>query len=354
MKILADENIPLVCEYFSNIGEVMTQSGRAICNHDLSHADVLLVRSVTKVNLDLLENTPVKFVASATSGTDHIQLDYLYKSGIGFAHAPGSNANSVAQYVISAICYWSLKRGMALDKLSIGIIGYGNVGKRLRLICNKLGIRTMVNDPPLENKGYKEVEFCNIEQALSCDIVSLHVPLTLKGEYATDNFINDDIMNYMKADVLFINSSRGEVVDELALLKRKRKFTQMELVMDVWQNEPLIDLNMVNATLISTPHIAGYSFDGKVSGTKAIYKECCNFFGLDSQYLINNGDEFISKKVIIDLSDTDFVRERILDAYDIVSDSAKLKHLLQDSSLQDGGYFDSLRKNYPVRREWGF
>lgn len=352
MKIVADENIPLVENYFSNIGEVVTKSGRLICQSDVMDADILLVRSVTAVNSNLLRNTNVRFVASATSGINHINIRHLEELNIGFAHAAGSNANSVAQYVISAICYWSLIQDRSIENLNIGIIGYGNVGKKLKQYCDLLGFHTIVNDPPFEEFCLDSTKFSSINKALSCDVVSFHVPLTRVGSYPTFQFINDAKLQLLKPDALFINSSRGEVIDEEALLMQKKVRNGIQLVLDVWQNEPHINTRLMEKCLLATPHIAGYSYDGKIAGTRMIYQSCCDYFNLPVKPYFND-DLGISQQKISSTGRQDLIKE-ILEAYDISQDSYTLKRILSDNNLKNGGYFDSLRKNYPIRREWIF
>lgn len=353
MKIIADENIPFVRQAFSHLGEVKTLPGRLITNKDLTQTDVLLVRSVTSVNQGLLENTQIKFVATATSGINHIDTGYLKSQGIGFASALGSNATSVAQYVVSAICYWSILNHRPLNEVSIGIIGYGNVGCRLKSLCDQLNIKTVLNDPPLAKMQKDPEKFSLINQALACDIVSLHVPFTSKGHYPTNNLINKQALSQLNPDGLFINTSRGEVVDEQELLTYSSK-NNISLILDVWQNEPKINLNSLAQTLIGTPHIAGYSYDGKIRGTRMIYQACCQHF---NQCITWSIAEINSDKDAIEpltFNQNTITPQNLLNAYPIENDSQKLKQLLTSdlNSIQIDDYFDSLRRNYPIRREW--
>lgn len=352
MKITADENIPYIKNAFQSLGSVHTCNGRNLTQHDLLETDILLVRSVTNVNKALLHKTPVKFVASATAGFNHIDLDYLASNNIGFARAPGSNAISAAEYVFTGICLWSLKEGKSLSNLSIGIIGCGNVGSRVKQLCEAVGITCILNDPPLEETNSTLYKFSSIEKALACDIVTLHTPLSYDGKHITYQFINEHRVNLLKKDALFINASRGEVVVEPALLSRINKKKDLTLILDVWENEPKIDLEILKHTLIGTPHIAGYSIDGKIRGTEMIYQATCKHLGETPNWSaekINFGE---SIKPNISLSDMQKSQDKILKAYDIISDNNDLKMILHDKSLTSGSYFDSLRKNYPARREF--
>ena len=350
MKIIADENIPFVKQAFASIGEVFTLPGRLICQADLQDAEILLVRSITSVNADLLKDTSIKFVASATSGINHIDEKYLQQNNISFAHALGSNAISVAQYIMAGICYWSIQKQKPLSQLSIGIIGYGNVGAQVEKLCNQFGITSILNDPPLSDGGQKGLK--DIKTALACDIVSLHVPFTLKGKYATKHLVNAKNITQLKAGGLFLNASRGEVVDEQALLSRKLKNPDFSIILDVWENEPNINAEILTQVLIATPHIAGYSIDGKIKGTEMIYQACCAFLNFTPEWSANNVD--LGNNLAHDIKQAKHqdVRISVLDAYNILEDSILLKKMLINTALFNGKYFDGLRKNYAARREW--
>jgi erythronate-4-phosphate dehydrogenase len=363
INITADENIPYVKDAFKSLGTVTTLKGRDISNNDLTQTDILLVRSVTQVNEALLAGTPVKFVASATAGFNHIELEYLNKHTIGFARAPGSNAISAAEYVLAGICKWSLSQNQSfqdLQTLTIGIIGYGNVGSRVKRLCDDFGIQAVINDPPLQllqqlsqaPQDQQGITFSSLDEALACDIVTLHTPLTHDGAHPTLRLINQKHIATLKPGTLFINAARGEVIEEPALLKRMQEKNDLSLILDVWENEPAISLEMLEQTLIGTPHIAGYSIDGKIRGTEMIYQAVCNFLGEKTQW---NADYVAfpdHPKYKLTASKQLDKRKAILEAYDIMADDARLKKMLNDESLSDGKYFDHLRKSYPVRREF--
>ena len=357
MNITADENIPYVQDAFQTLGNVYINNGRNLNSKDLQQTEILLVRSVTKVNKNLLHNTPVKFVASATAGFNHIDLNYLASQNIGFARAPGSNAISAAEYVFTGICLWSQKENKKLQDLTIGIIGCGNVGSRVKQLCEAAGLITVINDPPLKQTRPSDYNFSSIEDALACDIVTLHTPLSYEGDHPTYRLLNKQRINSLKPETLFINASRGEVVEEPALLARMDQNKDLTLILDVWENEPKINPQMLEHTLIGTPHIAGYSIDGKIRGTEMIYQAVCDYLGEKPQWSANEVDFGDNIKPHIDISALNKksiknIQQQILNAYDISADNNDLKKILSEPSLNNGTYFDSLRKNYPPRREF--
>ncbi len=215
LTITLDENIPYAAEAFNTLGQTRLLAGRSMRNADLQETDILVVRSVTKVNAQLLAGTPVRFVATATAGFDHIDLDYLRGQGIGFARAPGCNAVSAAEYVLAALSHWSLLRNKPLQECSIGIIGYGNVGSRVRRLCESIGMRCIVNDPPLQEQGVAGLH--PLEAALACDIVTLHVPFTRDGTHPTFRLLDAARLAALRPATLLLNTARGGVVDETRL-----------------------------------------------------------------------------------------------------------------------------------------
>lgn len=348
MKIAADENIPLVKEAFATLGEVVCKSGREICTQDLHDTDILLVRSVTEVNEALLAGTPVKFVASATAGFNHVDVAYLQSQDIGFARAPGSNALSAAEYVIAALCYWSLQSGQSLKGLSLGIIGCGQVGSRVAKLANALGLVCIKNDPPLQEKGGQGYQ--SLEAALACDIVTLHVPLEYYGTHPTFELIDEAAVRSLAANTVFINASRGEVVQESVLLRRLQSEADLTVILDVWLNEPSISQSLLELVFLATPHIAGYSYDGKIRGTEMIYKACAEFIGSalvwnsplsPPDYEVNREHQYRHE-----------LQQSVLRAYDIKADDERLRKIMSSSIENPAEYFDYLRKSYPIRREY--
>jgi erythronate-4-phosphate dehydrogenase len=282
MKIVADPNIPFVREAFGALGEIVFVPGRQMDAAIVRDADLLLVRSVTPVNAALLDGSRVKFVATATIGTDHIDLDYLQSRSIGFSSAAGSNANSVAEYVVTAMLEVAHRRKFRLRDKTLGVIGVGNVGTRVSRYAEALGMRVLRNDPP-RARTERLTDFVPIERVLSdADIITLHVPLTKEGAHATHHMVAKDTLAALEdRRPILINTSRGAVVDNKALLKAIDGERLGGVVLDVWENEPNISPELLDVVEIGTPHIAGYSFDGKANGTQMIYEAACKFFGIE-------------------------------------------------------------------------
>ena len=347
MKIVVDENIPLAVEAFSTFGEVTAVAGRKIDTNLLRDAEMLLVRSVTRVDGALLEDTPVKFVASATIGIDHIDTAYLREHNIGFAHAPGSNADSVAEYILAALCVISGWDERKLSDMTLGIIGVGNIGSRVFRHALTLGINTVLCDPPkkrlLRSEMYRPLQ----EVFDTADIITLHVPLTTDGEDATHQMVNRNFLASVKKKAVLINTSRGKVVDGAAVLDRRKDLGG--LVLDVWEHEPGIATDLVNVTDIATPHIAGYSYDGKVRGTKAVYDAACAWFFKDPEWV----PDIAETPVELTLSaEYEPFSNAILQAYPIENDDRALRKILSLEKDEQPRYFDELRRTYPKRREF--
>ncbi|MHC5001318.1 MAG: 4-phosphoerythronate dehydrogenase [Planctomycetota bacterium] len=279
MKIIADQNIPYVKECFSSIGDVTLTGGRDVTPELVKDADILLVRSITKVNADLLAGSSVKFVATATIGTEHIDQGYLDEHGIGFASAPGSNANSVAEYIVAALLTLGKKHRFRLEGKSIGIVGVGNVGSKVETKCRALGMDVVLNDPPLARQTGDD-KYRLLDEVYGCDFITMHTPLTKDGSDPTYHLADEKFFDSMKQGAFFLNTSRGKVQDEAALKKAMQAGKLGGVVLDVWETEPKVDPWLLQNVDLSTPHIAGYSFDGKVAGMITIYEACCEHFGL--------------------------------------------------------------------------
>jgi erythronate-4-phosphate dehydrogenase len=346
LSIVADQQILLAKEAFSRFGDVQLVDGRSIDQITIQDADVLLVRSVTKVDEVLLKDSSVKFVGSATSGIDHIDTDYLNKSNIHFSHALGSNARSVAEYVLSSLLVTAEQKEFALTEKTVGIIGCGQVGSRVKSFMDVLGVNCLINDPPLAKKTSVDtyVELDEIQQA---DIITLHVPYTTNGEFQTEKLVNKAFLEQLKADVVFVNTSRGEVVDEAALLAFKQLNPDATLILDVWCNEPEIDINLLQQTFIATPHIAGYSYDGKIKATEMLLAALNKHINKKSRKtgLMKTESE------ITNIED-DLIQLAVMQSYDVRSDACALADLINIETKARATYFDSLRKNYPIRREF--
>jgi len=355
MKIVADENIPFVSECFCSIGEVVTISGREMTPSIVSDADILLVRSITKVNSDLLAESKVRFVATATIGFDHIDTEYLSQKNIVFASAPGSNANSAAEYVITAILEIGQKHNINLEGKSIGIIGVGNVGSRVAKKCEALGMKTYLNDPPLQRQT-KDPKYLSIEKLYDCDFITFHTPLTFEGIDKTFHLANKSFFKSIKTGCVFINNSRGGVVDGSSLKKAIKAGKLKGAVLDVWENEPNIDTELLEMVDIATPHIAGYSLDGRIVGMIMIYKAACEYFGVNAKFDV---EDFLPGPLVpqIKIDQTSSSEQKVIfdtvrEIYDIREDNAKLRQILNKPAETRGKFFDGLRKSYPVRREF--
>jgi len=355
MNIIVDENIPYGADAFGTIGNVTTMSGRSMTAETVRDADALIVRSVTKVNNKLLGDSRVRFVATATIGTDHIDTDYLAQRGIGFASAPGSNANSVAEYVTAAMLVLSRRKATALAGKTIGVIGVGNVGSRVVKKAEALGMRVLQNDPPLKRKTGKD-RFRPIEELFEADYITLHVPLTQEGQDKTLHLADEAFIAKMKKESVLINSSRGAVVNGSELLRSIESHHLGGVVLDVWEEEPAIDPDLLRRVDLASPHIAGYSFDGKVAGTRMVYESACKFFREKPTWKPEN---VMPPSAVPTLNlyghainEEDLLLEAVKSVYDIEADDRRLRRLLDLAPDEQGPYFDRLRKEYPVRREF--
>ncbi len=355
MKIIADANIPFVAQCFSSIGEVKVIGGREITPGIVSDADVLLVRSITPVDSDLLADSKVRFVATATIGFDHIDVDFLRRNNIGFASAPGSNSNSAAEYVIAGLLEIGRKYDIDLEDKSIGIIGVGNVGSRVAKKCAALGMQIYLNDPPLQRQT-GEAKYLPLKELFDCDFITLHTPLTFEGVDKTYHLADEKFFKSLKERCVFVNASRGGVVDSNALKVTIRSERLRAVVLDVWENEPNIDMELLEMVDIGTPHIAGYSLDGKIAGMIMIYKAACEYFRVGVKFDI---EDFLPEPAIGQLRiepNTDNEQAALVNAvekiYGIREDDVRLRRVLENSIENRGKFFDDLRKNYPVRREF--
>jgi erythronate-4-phosphate dehydrogenase len=355
MKIIADENIPFVKECFASIGDVQTLSGRQITPEAVADVDCLLVRSITPVNEKLLAGSKVKFVATATIGFEHVDVDYLKNRGIGFASAPGSNANSVADYLVAALLSVAQKHKITLEGKSIGVVGVGNVGSKVAKKCVALGMTVKLNDPPLSRRT-GDVKYRPLNELFDCDFITLHTPLTREGQDKTYHLADEKFFASLKTGCVFINTCRGAVHDTAALKAAIKNEKLGAVILDVWENEPNIDCELLRLVDISTPHIAGYSLDGKIGGMIMIYNAACEHFGLKPKHKI---EDFLPPptvpQITIDKIDTNsqkLLHEIIRQVYVINRDDFNTREIAMVEPEKRGKFFDDLRKNYPVRREF--
>lgn len=279
MKILADQNIPCVADAFSGLGEVELMPGREIRPQHLRDCKCLITRTVTRVEEALLADSAVEFVGTATIGTDHIDLDYLRAAGIACSNASGCNAEAAAEYVISGLFAMSQERDFDPLRLKAGLVGFGNVGSRLFARLETLGIDCLVCDPPLQQAGESEQDFVTLETILrECNFISLHVPLTHGGSHPTFHLMNAQRLQSLVEDCVLINAARGEVVDNRALLQLLGQRSDLSLFLDTWEQEPLVSRELLQRVDLATPHIAGYSVEGRLRGTQMMLDAACAHF----------------------------------------------------------------------------
>ncbi|MFZ1519601.1 MAG: 4-phosphoerythronate dehydrogenase [Ignavibacteriaceae bacterium] len=351
LKILVDENIVFAESAFNEIGEVKLLPGRNITNSSLKNIDILIVRSVTKVDEELLKNTSVKFVGTATIGTDHIDLEYLKANNIYFADAKGCNAYSVAEYIIAALLNLAVRFDFKLQNKSIGIVGVGNVGSKVASFAKSIGMQVLFNDPPLKrNKDTRE--FVEFDEILKCDVITLHTPLNLSGIDKTLYLLNQKNLDKLENGTILINSSRGAVINNLDLLNVINN-KNLKVVLDVWENEPSINEDLIEKVSIATPHIAGYSYEGKVNGTKMIYESLCKYLNVEAKFEFNLQPPI---NVLLNLDDENkfefSLNNLISKIYSIQNDNEKMKKSFIMNKTERTEYFDFQRKEYPIRREF--
>jgi erythronate-4-phosphate dehydrogenase len=348
IRIISDDKIPFLKGVLEPYAEVIYLPGKQIDNKVLKEADGLLVRTRTKCNETLLTGTNVKFIGTATIGYDHIDTKFCENRSITWTNSPGCNSSSVQQYIAAALLKTAFNFNFNLKDKTIGIIGVGNVGSKVEKLAGILGMNILLNDPPrARNEGKKK--FVDLETLLAeSDIVTVHVPLSFTGEDKTYHLFDENNFRKMKKGAWFFNSSRGEVTDTFSLKKALGTNILCGAVLDVWENEPEIDLELMKKAFIATPHIAGYSMDGKANGTAMIVNSLSRYFDLP----VNNwypGNIPVPPVVSVTVdangkSDDDIIREVVLHTYDIEGDDLKLRSNPAD--------FEKLRGDYPLRREF--
>jgi erythronate-4-phosphate dehydrogenase len=354
LKIVADANIPLLVEAFGPLGEVVALPADRIAPDVLRSADALLVRSVTRVDESLLARSPVKFVATATIGFDHVDLAYLASRGIALASAQGSNARSVAEYVLAALAVLAKRGGFSMTGQVLGIVGCGNVGGRLALMAEAIGLKVLRNDPPLARKT-GDARFLPIEALADADVVTFHVPLERGGPDPTYQMISDALIARLKPGVTLLNTSRGAVAETAALKSAIAAGRLGHVVLDVWEKEPTIDLALLERVDLATPHIAGYSYDGKVNGTRMVLEALCRHFGLRREWdpsPLMPPPANPRVRLPAELAVDEAIHAATRAAYDIEADDGRLRAIVDEPPENRGKWFDGLRKNYPVRREF--
>jgi erythronate-4-phosphate dehydrogenase len=347
--VVVDENIPGVHALLDGVAAVRTAVGREIDPATLEGAQALLVRSVTPVNEALLAGSQLRFIGSATSGTDHVDLEYLRSAGIPFAHAPGSNANSVVEYVLTAIAAFPGRFQHLLAGGRVGIVGFGVIGRLMASRLRHLGIEYCAYDPWLDSSRVENP--AELEQVLASEVVTLHAALTHRQPWPSYHLLGEKELSYLREGALLVNASRGEVVDNRALLDRLMcGELAADLVLDVWEDEPRINRELLRRVALGTPHIAGYSYDGKLLATRMLCEKLAGILGLNLRG--ERSSDALPLSLVPTSDDEEFIRRALSACYDIRADDASLRAAtLAPSSVDAAAAFDRLRREYPVRRE---
>ncbi|MGO4803072.1 4-phosphoerythronate dehydrogenase PdxB [Pseudomonas sp. W22_MBD1_FP4] len=353
MLIVADENIPLLDAFFQGFGEIRRVPGRSLDRATVEQADVLLVRSVTNVNRALLEGSKVRFVGTCTIGTDHLDLDYFKQTGIQWSSAPGCNARGVVDYVLGSLQTLAEIEGADLNQRTYGIVGAGEVGGRLVKVLKGLGWNVLVCDPPRQiAEGGDYVSLAQIIE--QCDVISLHTPLTKSGNGSTWHLFDRQRLEQLKPGTWLINASRGPVVDNAALREVLLEREDLQAVLDVWEGEPEVDVDLADLCVLATPHIAGYSLEGRQRGTAQIYQAFCAYLGQEpSIHLSELLPALWLAEVHLNAS-TDpawALATLCRSVYDPRRDDADFRRSLVGTVQEQRKAFDLLRKHYPERRE---
>lgn len=347
MKIIIDKNIPFLRGILENHADIVYLDGDAISSKTASDADALLIRTRTRCDSELLKGTRVKFIGSATIGTDHIDTIWCDNNGVKWANAPGCNSGSVMQYIGSALLHLSEKHQFDPANKVLGIVGAGNVGSKVEKMAKILGMEVLLNDPPRERAEGKG-DFISLDELTRrSDIISFHVPLNRSGKDRTIDLAGNKFFDNLRPGSFIINSCRGSVVNETLLVSSLRSGMVAGAVTDVWSGEPAINTELLALSEIGTPHIAGYSLDGKWNASRMILEQLSLFFGLKTDIsLLPPPVEPLNGVIRItrSLSTLQKVKEAVTGTYDITSDSDRLK--------DNPSGFEKLRNNYPPRREF--
>lgn len=333
MKVIVDDKIPYIREAIGRVAdEVVYLPGSAINATDVHDADALIVRTRTRCDRSLLEGSHVQFIATATIGFDHLDTEYLRKAGIRWTNCPGCNAGSVAQYLHTTLLLLQQERNLNLPHSTLGVVGVGHVGTLVAEVGRQLGMRVLLCDPPRAERG--ETGFLPLEILMhEADVITFHTPLVRDGRYPTLHMADNAFFHALARKPIIINTSRGEVVDGKALLESLDEGRVSEAVIDVWEHEPDIDLRLLERTYLGTPHIAGYSADGKANATRMVLEALCRHFGLPTQDF-----DITPPPAPAGINPAD-----PLSLYNPKRDSEALKNNPKN--------FESLRGNYPLRRE---
>ena len=350
IKIIVDDKIPFLNGVLETFCNVEYFPGKEITNEQIIDADALIVRTRTNCNSELLTGSKVKLITTATIGYDHIDTEYCDQNNIKWLNAPGCNSVSVKQYITAAILFLAQKEKFNPSDKTIGIVGVGNVGSKVKEVAEVLGMRILLNDPP-KQRNEDQGAFCDLSKIIEeSDIITFHVPLNRDGIDKTYHLADESFFDKLIRKPIIINSSRGEVIKSSALIEAKKNHKVQNLVLDVWENEPKIDLNLLELVDIGSPHIAGYSADGKANGTSVCVNAINKFFNLGLKadwYPSEIPDSSGGRKITIDCkgkTDLEIITEAVFYTYNIIEDSDRLKASPET--------FEKQRGNYPIRREF--
>lgn len=351
MKIVVDEAMPYAIELFEQFGEVVAKPGRELTADDLIDVDAMMIRSITKVNESLLSKANrLKFVGTATAGMDHVDQELLKSKGIFFTAAPGCNKVGVAEYVVSCMMVLAQQQGFSIFDKTVGIIGAGQVGSYLQQCLEGIGIKVLINDPIKQQNGDSR-EFTPLDTLLTkADVITLHTPITRTGDYPTYHLVDQTVLDKLRSDQILINAARGPVVDNQALKTRLQKDDGFTAVLDVFEFEPQVDMELLPLLAFATPHIAGYGLEGKARGTTMIFNFFSQFLGSDKQA---NPDDLLPTapipQVTLDRAWDETVLHNLTQlVYDVRKDDAIFRR-----NIETNNGFDNMRKHYWDRREYG-
>lgn len=342
IKILADDCISFVSELFSEWGELILKPGGQIKRHDLLDVNALLTRSITPINADLLDRTSVKFVGSATAGFDHIDQAFLKQQSIALAFSAGANAIAVAEYVLYCVAFLQKKNLLSREKTTVAIVGVGRVGSAVSARLKKIGFTVFHHDPPraeLENNFISTP----LPSLTNIDLFCLHTPLIKTGKFPTYHLINELFLKKMKPGTILLNAGRGPVIDNNALLRQDHVIA----CLDVWENEPEINTELLKKVIIATPHIAGYSKSAKLRATFLIYEAFLKHFHLSETHQFKELQKLQEKTTLLNIENCDTVEDVLLKIYNPANETQSMR----ESLLRNPDQFENLRRHYPLRNE---
>ena len=365
MRILADRIIADATQAFKAYGEVSLFDGRELTKAQLADTDVLLVRSVTKVDEQLIKGTPVKFIGTATAGVDHVDQNALARLNIPFISAAGCNANAVAEFIATSVLKYCVEQGVVAANLSVGIIGHGEVGRRVVSKLTAMGLRCLINDPP-KAANEDHIDYCDLATALSADIVTLHTPLTSGGPFATANLIGSREIERMADCRLLINAARGGIVDEQALIEKAASDEKFSYQLDCWAGEPQISTAVLSACRLASPHVAGHTIEARLNATHILATRLSNWSGIDNDWLSaaicndeNDGEQLpLEVCAVSETNDALSAQMTLAKMMEYCCPVGKIdsaaRHLATEPPAGRGALFDRLRRDFASRREFSF